>query len=376
MKIAINTRLLLKNQLEGIGWYTYETLKRIAHNHPEHEFFFIFDRDYSHDFLFSDNITAIKIGPPTRHPLLWWFWFEHQIPKKLKEINADIFLSTDGFLSLKTYIPSIVVMHDLNFEHNPERLKWSHSWYYRKFFKQYAQKAKKVITVSAFSKNDISETYNINPNKIEVSHNGVDDFFQPISDQEKNSVKKEYSQGSDYILILGAINPRKNIQNQLIAFNNFKLNNKSNHKLLIVGKKMKWDDSAQQLLDSLRYKEDIIFTGHLNKEKIKNIYGAASCLLFASYFEGFGIPIIEAQKCACPVITSHCSSMPEVAGDAALLVNPNSTDEIEDAIKQIVNNTELSASLIKKGLSHSKQFSWDNTADVLWSAIESVLKKC
>lgn len=376
MKIAINTRLLLKNQLEGIGWFSFETLRRICIHHPEHEFFFIFDRKYSSDYIFAQNVTAIQIGPPTRHPILWYYWFEVQIPKVLKKIQADVFLSLDGFISLSSKVPSISVIHDLNFEHNPERLDWSHSLFYRSFFKRYARHSKRIVTVSNYSKQDISSTYRVDLDKIDVSHNGVNAYFKPIEEHEKLYIRKKYTQNAPYLLILGAINPRKNIINQIRAFNNYKIKSKSKHKLLIVGKKMKWDNKSQNILDGLEYKNDISFTGHLHKEEIRKVYGTASCLLFASHFEGFGIPIIEAQKCGCPVVTSNCSSMPEVAGDAAILVDPRNIFEIEAAIKSIIENELLRAELIKKGLINSLKFNWDNTAKILWSSIEKVLNKC
>lgn len=376
MKIAINTRLLLKNQLEGIGWYSFETLRRMTIRHPEHEFIFIFDRQYSSDYIFAHNVTAIQIGPPTRHPILWYYWFEVQIPKVLKKIQADVFLSLDGFISLSSKVPSISVIHDLNFEHNPERLDWSHSLFYRTFFKRYALHSKRIVTVSNYSKQDISSTYQVDVDKIDVSHNGVNNYFKPIEDNEKLEVRKKYTENNPYLLILGAINPRKNISNQIIAFNNYKIKSKSTHKLLIVGKKMKWDITSQNILDGLECKNHVIFTGHLNKEEIRKVYGAASCLLFASHFEGFGIPIIEAQKCGCPVITSNCTSMPEVSGDAAILVDPNNTFDIETAIKSIIENPLLRTELIKKGFNNSLKFNWDNTAEILWSSIKKVLNKC
>lgn len=376
MKIAINTRLLLKNQLEGIGWYSFETLRRMTIRHPEHEFIFIFDRQYSSDYIFAHNVTGIQIGPPTRHPILWYYWFEVQIPKVLKKIQADVFLSLDGFISLSSKVPSISVIHDLNFEHNPERLDWSHSLFYRTFFKRYALHSKRIVTVSNYSKQDISSTYQVDVDKIDVSHNGVNNYFKPIEDNEKLEVRKKYTENNPYLLILGAINPRKNISNQIIAFNNYKIKSKSTHKLLIVGKKMKWDITSQNILDGLECKNDVIFTGHLNKEEIRKVYGAASCLLFASHFEGFGIPIIEAQKCGCPVITSNCTSMPEVSGDAAILVDPNNTFDIETAIKSIIENPLLRTELIKKGFNNSLKFNWDNTAEILWSSIKKVLNKC
>ena len=120
MRIAVNTRLLIKNKLDGIAWFTLETFKRICKQHPEHEFIFIFDRKYSNEFIFAKNITPVVISPPTRHPLLIWFYFEYSIPYILKKINADIFISPDGWLSLKTKLPQLAVIHDLNFHYYPE----------------------------------------------------------------------------------------------------------------------------------------------------------------------------------------------------------------------------------------------------------------
>ncbi|MCP4551073.1 MAG: glycosyltransferase family 4 protein, partial [Bacteroidetes bacterium] len=119
MRIAVNTRLLIKNKLEGVGWFTHETLRLITVQHPEHEFYFLFDRDYDNDFIFSDNITPIIIGPQARHPFLYYLWFEKSVPAVLKKLKIDLFLSPDGYLSLRSKIPSINVIHDLNFEHHP-----------------------------------------------------------------------------------------------------------------------------------------------------------------------------------------------------------------------------------------------------------------
>ena len=151
MRIAVNTRLLLKDKLEGIGWYTYETLSRIVKSHPEHEFYFLFDRPYSKEFIFEKNVHPVVISPPTRHPILWYIWFEWRIPKILRKINADVFLSPDGFLSLKSNIPSIAVIHDINFKHHPKNLKFIHRIFYNYFFKKYAKKASRIVTVSNYS---------------------------------------------------------------------------------------------------------------------------------------------------------------------------------------------------------------------------------
>ena len=134
MKIAVNTRLLLPNKLDGIGWFTYENLKIITQAHPEHEFIFLFDRKFSDELIFSDNITPEIIYPQSRHPLLWYWWFEHSVPNALRKHKADLFLSTDGYLSLNTDTPQVNVIHDINFKHHPKDLPFLVRHYYNFYF--------------------------------------------------------------------------------------------------------------------------------------------------------------------------------------------------------------------------------------------------
>jgi len=376
MRIAVNTRLLLKDKLEGIGWYTYETLSRIVKAHPEHDFYFIFDRPYSKEFIFAKNVTPIVLGPPTRHPILWYIWFELRLPKLLKKHNIDLFLSTDGFLSLTSKVPSVAVIHDVNFEHHPKDLKFTHSLFYRFFFKKYAHKAKRLVTVSEYSKSDISKVYGLSEAKIDVSLNGVNSLFHQIELTEQIKTRKQFSQGNDYFLFVGALHPRKNIKRLLMAFDLFKTETKSKNKLLIVGAKMWWNDELKEAFENLSHKEDVIFTGRKSLEDLQILYAAAQAFCFVPYFEGFGIPIIEAMRCGCPVITSNCTAMPEVAGEAALIVDPYNIEDIKNAMITIENDPKLRADLSEKGLIHSQKFNWKSTANVLWNSIEKVLQKC
>ncbi|HAD33931.1 MAG TPA: glycosyltransferase family 1 protein, partial [Chitinophagaceae bacterium] len=129
MKIAVNARFLLKGKLEGIGWFTHEIIRRVVNMHPEHQFIFFFDRPFDSSFLYAKNVEAVILNPPARHPFLWWIWFEWAIPRALKKYQADMFISTDGFLSLRTQTPTLLVMHDLAFEHFPEHLPLKFRWY-------------------------------------------------------------------------------------------------------------------------------------------------------------------------------------------------------------------------------------------------------
>lgn len=376
MRIAVNTRLLLKNKLEGIGWYTLETLSRIVKSHPEHEFYFLFDRPYSQEFIFAENVHPIVINPPTRHPILWYLWFEHRIPRVLKKLEVDLFLSPDGFLSLSNNTPSIAVIHDINFKHHPKDLKYLHRIFYNYFFKKYAQKADRIITVSDFSKTDICNSYQIDPSKIDVTLNGVNNNFHPIGLDQQIVVRKKYSEGKDYFLFVGALHPRKNISRLLQAFDEFKKNTKSSNKLLIVGAKMWWNKTLQTSFEEMKHKNDVIFTGRKSPEELNQLYASALAFCFVPYFEGFGIPIVEAMKCACPVITSNITAMPEIAGDAALLVDPFDTNEITQAMIKLNGNNELRSELSARGQMHAQHFNWNTTAQTLWESIEKVLTKC
>src|SRR5512138_3271378 len=168
MKIAVNTRLLIKNKLEGIGWFTYESLKRITTRHPEHEFIFIFDRPFDDEFIFSGNITPVVQFPPTRHPLLFYLWFDWMLPPLLKRLKPDLFLSPDGFLSMRTPVKSMTVFHDLNFEHHPGDMPYWYYKYYHHHFPLFAKKAVRIATVSEFSKQDIIGQYGVPADRIDV----------------------------------------------------------------------------------------------------------------------------------------------------------------------------------------------------------------
>ena len=372
MNIAVNTRLLIKNKLEGIGWFTFETFKRITQNHPEHQFYFIFDRPFDHDFIFAPNVHPIVIGPKARHPFLFYMWFEFSIPKILKKINADLFISPDGYLPLKTKTKTLAVIHDINFMHYPQNFPFLVRKYYQYFFPKFAKKADRIVTVSEFSKKDISRQFNVNNDLIDVVYNGANNIYKPISDREKDITKQKFTHGNDFFIFVGALSPRKNIGNLLLAFEKFKEQTRSNIKLLIVGEKMFKTKNIKKIYKCLKYKDDVIFTGRMNPESLKYLYGASLALVFVPYFEGFGIPIIETMNCNTPVITSNVTSMPEVAGDAALLADPFSTGSIADAMIKIYHDNNLRDKLINKGKIQCQNFSWDKTADKFWKSIEKV----
>jgi glycosyltransferase involved in cell wall biosynthesis len=370
MLIAVNTRLLIQGKLEGIGWFARETLLRITRDHPEHQFLFIFDRPFDDEFIFSGNITPIVLSPPTRHPILWYIWFELQIPRILKKYKADLFFSPDGYLSLSTSVKQLAAIHDINFAHRPKDLPWLTAKYYNYFFPRFARKAKRIVTVSFFSKEDITRSYRINSDKIDVVYNGVNTLYTPTSEEEKTKTKSDYADGRDYFLFIGSLHPRKNICGLLRAFDAFRTLVDSDMKLLIVGESMFKTNDIEMAYEGMRHKNDVVFTGRLGNEQLHQVLGAAMALTFVPFFEGFGIPVLESMNSGVPVICSNTTSLPEVGGNAVLYVDPFSMSQIKDAMIKLYQEKELRESLIQKGFIQKDKFSWDKTADLLWGSIQ------
>ena len=374
MKIAVNTRLLLKDKLEGIGWVAYECLRRMVISHPEVEFHFIFDREPDPKFIFADNVKPVVLFPPARHPFLYIAFFEFAVARYLRKIKADLYLSPDGYLSLRSKVKQIAVFHDLNFEHFPQDFPKIHLWHYKKFFPKYARKADKIITVSEFSKKDICECYGINPDKIEVAYNGANEIFSPVSEDVKKEIRDKYTEGNPYFMFVGSLHPRKNLARLFTSFDLFKKRNNNDIKLLIVGSKRWWTEPIKNAYEAMTHKDDVIFVGRLSAEDLQFVTASALASVYVSYFEGFGIPIVEAFKCDTPVITSNVTSMPEVANDAALLVDPFNEESIADAMEKILDE-EVRKDLIEKGRIRRQDFSWDKAAEIWWKVLESQSNK-
>ena len=377
MKIAVNTRLLLKGKLEGIGLVTYEILRRVTRNHPEHEFYFLFDRKYSDDFLFSDNIIPLVVPPQSRLPILWYTFFEISMPLAVRHVGADLLISTDGWTSIRAKVPKLTIFHDLNFEHSPEFIPPKTYRYLKKYVPEYAHASDRIVAVSNYTKQDIVNTYNVPEEKIDVMHisGSSSSIIETVDDNTITEIKRRYTSGCDYFVFVGSLHKRKNVENQLLAFDKFKQQNEgSNVKFVIIGRKMWRNYSLDDVLSSMEHKDDVIFTGFIPSEDVGKLVASSLAMLYVSLFEGFGMPLVEAFKLGVPVITSTTTSMPEVAGDAALLVEPTNIDAIAEAMSSVYRDQNLRNVLIQKGKERGKMFDWDISAEIFWQSVEKVLR--
>lgn len=371
MQIVVNTRILLKDRLEGMGWFAYQTLKQIAIKNPDVHFVFVFDRNFNEEFIFADNITPLVLSPQARHPFLYYAWFQHSVKGLLNKMQPDLFLSPDGFLSLGAKCKQLPVIHDINFLHHPKDSKWLTSKYYNYYFPKFAKEASRIATVSEYSKQDIIKNYGIPAQKIDVVYNGINSFFKPLDEAAKLQTKQRYSGGKNYFVNVGSLHPRKNITNLIRAFSLFKKESGSDLKLVLAGPHYWGLSEIHHIIAETNLKEDVVFTGRLADEDLNLVLGSALALTFVPYYEGFGIPLIEAMQVQVPIISSNVTSMPEIAGEAAVYVDPLEVNDIKNAMLQLYKDPHFRENLVNKGNLQKQKFSWEKSADLLW---QSVLK--
>ena len=365
LNIGINVRNILGSKMEGFGNYSYELVKRITVNHPKQSFVLFFDRPVDPKFVFPSNVQTVVLYPPTRHPLLWILWFEWSLKMAMKKYRIDLLWSPDGFCSLGAKVPQIVTIHDLNFEHYPKDLPWLVSMYYRTFFPKFARKAKHILSVSNFSKKDIVEKYGVSNNKISVVYNGISEEYRVQTPDEISETRRQYSNGKPYFIFVGSLHPRKNVHRLIEAFAEFSLKN-SEIDLVIVGNAM-WRQEEFNLTNET--KDRVHFLGHLSTNELSHITGAAFALSYVPYFEGFGIPLVEAMRCGVPIISANASCLPEIAGDAAIYCDPFSVQDITAKLHILSNDSTLYQQLAENALNRSALFSWDKAAEEVWEVL-------
>jgi glycosyltransferase involved in cell wall biosynthesis len=366
MHIAVNARLFIKNRIDGIGRYAWETVSRMVLDHPEDHFYFFFDRPWDKEFIISPNIHPVLVWPPCRHPSLFYIWFEWRLPQLFKKYKIDVFYSPDGFISLSTNVPTLMVSHDLSYLHYPQFIPPLQRWYYRFFVKKFHKHSEHIVTVSHFTKNDIMDQLLVPAEKVSVAYNAITkDFF--MKDTTIDNITE-----TPYFVFIGTLHPRKNIDRLLNAFDIFKKETNLPHQLHLIGACMWNCKEYRDRVASSPWSADILhFKGLKDVELIMQLR-KATALVYPSMFEGFGIPIIEAMALGVPVITSNVSSMPEVAGDAALLIDPESVEQIAHSMKNLVTQPELKKDLILRGRENIKRFSWEKTSEQIYEKLKEI----
>ena len=274
--------------------------------------------------------------------------------------------------------PVVTTIHDLAFEHLPETFTRRGKAQLRLTVRRTARQAAHILTVSEFSRQDILKTYGLPPDKVTVTHNGCEAHFtpQPASEHETEAIKQKFGIARDYLLAVGSLQPRKNLVRLLRAYAQLREQQPSFQlQLVLVGRQL-W--LYQEILREIRqqnFAADVIVTGYANDEDLPALYRSAVALVYPSLFEGFGLPPLEAMACGTPVITSNSSSLPEVVGDAALLVNPYEESELAQAMWRITNNTALRSQLSQAGRQQAKRFTWSAAAEKTLRTYQTVIRQ-
>lgn len=371
MRIGVNVRLMIEGKMDGIGWFSCESLRRMVAAHPDDTFVFFFDRKPSPAFLFANNVEAVVLHPPARHPILWLLFFEWSMRHALRRYNIDVLLSPDGYIPLQRQVPSLAVIHDLNFEHAKGNLKRSHQWYMRYFFPRFAHCATRVATVSEFSRRDIAATYRLPLEGIDVVYDGAHSEYRPHTEEENLSTRRQFTEGKRYIIFVSTILKRKNLATLLKAFD--QMRERHDLRLVVVGSRVWWKDELKEAYEQMNHAADVRFLGHTDTATLARLMSAAEALVYPSFFEGFGIPVLEAFYAETAVVASNTTSIPEVAGNAALLVNPHSAEEIAQAVERLLLSPTLREELIARGREQRNRFSWQRTATLLWESIQKTI---
>lgn len=369
MIIGINARTLRAVPRDGIGWFTFEVVSRMVRFHPEHRFVLIGDRRPEPLPVRGGNVEYVTIPLRTVHPLLWHVWHEYLLPPVLKRVRADVFIAPDGMMPLRTGVPCIPVIHDLNHEHRPGDIPFAEGSYYRRRFPLFAEKGMRVATVSQFTADDLAVTYGISPGKTDVVPNGVAEIFSAPLPGEEEETRRQYTGGRPYFLFVSNFSPRKNVEAVIRAFELFRQRGSGDHVLLLAGRRLYLTREMDRYLEASPFSSDILFTGSVTRDVLRRLYGAAEALTFVPWLEGFGIPVVEAQRCGTPCILSDSSSLPEVSGGAALCVSPADAGAIAEAMARLVTDGALRRRLATEGYTNSLRYTWDHAAEEMWKSV-------
>lgn len=277
--------------------------------------------------------------------------------------SVDVFHSPDHVFPACKKIPTVLTIHDLAFLLYPENYTRINRAYLSAMVPQSVKQAASIIAVSKQTKEDLVRMVGVPEERISVIYNGIESNFRPMTRDECEATWQKYSlPKGGYLLYVGTLEPRKNIAGLIRAYAKIQKNPGISQRLVICGGLGWLYRELFGLVNELGLRKEIIFTGHVPNKDLPAIYCGAELLVYPSIYEGFGLPVLEAMACGTPVITSNVSSLPEVAGDAALLISPNDVEELTEAINRLLSDSELRKEFAKRGLERAKLFSWEKTA--------------
>ena len=353
MNIIIDARCL-SQPLTGVGYSVSQILKQFIEHHNEHEY----------------TLYGSTLPYPFRRLSKYYFKMALSLANK----KADLFWGT-GFRGIfSKRFKTVISIYDMAHIYYPDFAEAEFYKFLSRKLKSHAQKAEMILTISDSTRRDVVNYLDIPEDKVRVTYLGVDPQYRPVGDSSVvQAIREKYGLPERYILFVGTLQPRKNVEGLLGAFRMLEDEYKVPHKLVLVGCKGWKYDGIFSRIERDGLSDKVVFPGYVDYQDLPVLYSAADLFVLPSYYEGFGLPILEAMACGTPVVTSNVSSMPEVAGDAAVLVDPKRTEDIAGGIYRVLNDPALAGTLRERGMIRAKEFTWEKCADETMQVFEEVV---
>ena len=355
MRIGIDARMVHYSE-GGIGQYIVRLVQALARVDGDDHFFLFQSRRDGRSLVNQPNFQRRDLWTPSHHRLEQW-----TLPLELAMLDMDVLHSPDFIPPFRSQVGSVITIHDLAFLLYPQFLTPEAARYYGQI-DQAVHRADHIVAVSESTRDDIMRLLGVPEERITVIYEAANPLCRPMDREEVSiGLKKHYNITGDYLLFVSTIEPRKNLPNLLRAFRQL-VNRGREESLLVVGRKGWLFEEDMEVTECLGLTDRVRFLGRVEAEKLVLLYNGARALVYPSFYEGFGLPPLEAMACGTPAVVSNVSSLPEVVGDAALQVDPDDEDGIAAAMEKVLEDEELRRSLIHRGLERSSRFSWERAA--------------
>jgi len=365
MRIGIDATPITNRS--GTGYYTQKLMEFLGRADGENEYILfcpIGYREYlEHSGMFDyPNFCIVEVY--VRGQILQSAWRQYRLPRQIRRFGIDVFHFPSFIASLRAGVPSVLTVHDLCFSLFPEAFSVLRRPYYRYMIPRSIARCDYIIADSYSTRNDILKHMDTGDGHVRTVHLGVDPvyFYHVRDEQQRARALERYAIPADFILYVGTLEPRKNIPRLVRAFADGIVAQGLPHDLLIVGRKGWMFDEIFNEVRALNLSNRVHFPGHVGPSELRTLYSMARVFTYPSLYEGFGLPCLEAMSCATPVITSDRSSLPEVVGDSASIIDPMSVESIADALRHICTDDEYHKTLAERSLKRARRFSWLTTA--------------
>ena len=360
MRIAVDCRCVFDG-CGGIGNYARSLVRALARVNDYDEVIVLrTSHRPGEPIVEAPNVWEERV----RAAMLDADWEQLQLPALLEELGVDLYHNTTFALPMVAPCRTVTTIHDVVFQYRPDLVSPSLREYLARWSQVAAHTADRVITVSRYSKHAVQEAYGVSDDRIDVTYEAADleRFYPRYGGGLETEFRKRYGIEKPFVLYVGALEPKKNIDNLLAAFRDAKRMGNMPHQLVLAGGKGGMEYDIAEAVSAFGVGQDAVVTGYLPGRYLPVAYNAADVFVYPSLYEGFGLPPLEAMACGTPTIVARATSLPEVVGEAALSVNPYDVSEMAEALYRVVQDEGLREAFSRKGIERARMFSWQRTA--------------